>query len=100
MTKRRSRSKKKGDAHIRLHAWVLNTPAWQSLPAGPIALLVVLYSLWDGTNNGKFYLSVRDAAARLHASPNTVSSWFDMLIERGFIKVTQRGAFTMKSRNA
>jgi hypothetical protein len=95
-----ARRKKRGDAHVRLYGWFMKTPAWQSLPAGPRALLVELYGLWDGANNGQLFLSVREAATRLHVSPNTVASWFDMLLDRGFIKVAQRGAFSMKIRNA
>jgi len=99
---RRRRSKQGGQAgiHVRLYRWMMKTPAWQSLPVGPRALLVEVYNLYDGTNNGQIFLSIRDAAARLQASPNTVSTWFDALIDRGFIRVAQRGAFSMKVRNA
>lgn len=96
----RRKRKKYGDAHVRLYGWFLKTPAWQSLRVGPRALLLELYSLWNGTNNGELFLSIREAAERLHVSPNTVSSWFDMLIEKGFIKVAQLGAFSLKSRHA
>jgi hypothetical protein len=95
-----ARKKKRGDPHVRLYGWMMKTPAWQSLTAGPQALLILLYSLYNGTNNGQLFLSIREAAKRLHTSPNTVSPWFDVLIERGFIKVSQRGAFSMKVRHA
>lgn len=95
-----ARKKKRGDAHVRLHAWVMNTPAWQSLTVGPRALLVELYGLYNGTNNGDLFLSEREAAARLHAAPNTVSKWFEMLETRGFIKVSEKGVFSRKTRHA
>jgi hypothetical protein len=96
---RRKRGKV-ADVHVRLYRWMMKTPAWQSLNVGPRALLVELYNLYDGTNNGRLFLSVRDAAKRLHVSPNTVSLWFKKLIEVGFIKVAQRGAFSLKARHA
>jgi hypothetical protein len=97
--KRRHRTKVV-EIHVRLYRWMMNTPAWQSLRVGPRALLVELYNLYDGTNNGRMFLSVRDAATRLNVSPNTVSLWFRKLIDVGFIKVGQRGAFRLKVRHA
>jgi hypothetical protein len=94
------RKKGKANIHVRLHRWVMNTPAWQSLKVGPKALLVELYNKYDGSNNGAVFLSIRDAANHLHASPNTTADWFDMLIETGFIKVSRRGAFSLKQRHA
>jgi hypothetical protein len=79
---------------------MMKTPAWQSLAIGPRQLLVELYNLYNGSNNGQLFLSVRDAAKRLHVTPNTVSPWFGVLIETGFIKVAQRGTFSLKSRHA
>jgi hypothetical protein len=96
----RRRRKKLGDPHVRLHRWVMKTAAWQSLTVGPRALLVELYSLHNGSNNGEIFLSERDAANRVQASQNTVSKWFDVLVDRGFIKVAQRGAFSLKKRHA
>lgn len=92
--------RKRSDPHVRLYGWMMKTLAWQSLSVGPRSLLVELYSLWDGTNNGKLYLSIRQAASRLHVSPNTVATWFDVLIERGFIKVAQIGSFRLKIKHA
>ena len=100
--KKRIRKKQGSDfgIHVRLYRWMMKTPAWQSLSVGPRSLLVELYNLYDGSNNGQLFLSIREAAKRLHVSPNTVSPWFDMLVEKGFIKVAQRGAFSLKSRHA
>jgi hypothetical protein len=100
LKKKRRKTTSDAHVHVRLHRWMMKSAAWQSLPPGPRTLLVELYNLYDGSNNGDIWLSERDAAASLHASQNTVSTWFDMLVDRGFIKVAQRGAFSLKKRHA
>lgn len=95
-----ARKKKRVDAHVRLYAWLLKTPAWRSLNVGEVALLVLLYSLHNGNNNGQLFLSIREAAVRLHVSQRTVWKWFQTLKERGFIKEAQKGGFELKIRHA
>lgn len=86
--------------HVRLYRWLLDTPAWRTLPCPARALLIELYGLYDGGNNGALFLSVRDAAERLAASKTTAARSFDQLCERGFIRPHVRGAFTRKLRHA
>lgn len=105
----KSRSRRRANAtgrsspdirHVRLHFWLLRSEAWRSLKVGPRQLLVELYSLFNGQNNGELFLSVRRAAARLSVAPNTVNRWFRDLEDRGFIRPNQRGGFTRKSSEA
>lgn len=98
MAKRKRRSLI--NKHVRLNHWMMNSDAWRHLQVGPRQLLVEMYRLFDGTNNGRLFLSVRDAAKRLNVSPNTVMPWFHALIEKGFIVASQRGAFSLKKRHA
>lgn len=44
---------------------------------------------FNGSNNGRIIISHRDAAKALGVHRNTVGLWFDMLEERGFIRMTQ-----------
>jgi len=86
--------------HVRLHHWTMGTPAWRSLDPAGRALLVELYKLFNGTNNGALFLSVRDAAAALNVGKNTAARAFRDLVNRGFIRAKQSGAFTWKARHA
>jgi hypothetical protein len=86
--------------HVRLHHWMMVTPAWRTLTCPARALLVELYALFNGTNNGALFLSVRDAAERLAVSKSTAARSFDQLCERGFIRPHVRGAFSRKVRHA
>ena len=88
------------DKYVRLHIWLMRSAAYQSLPVGARALLVELYALFNGSNNGDLYLSAREAGKRLSVGKATAYRWFTALEDRGFIRARQRGAFTLKVRHA
>lgn len=97
----RSRKRKvKGEQHVRLHHWLLSTPAYISLDPPARAVLVEIMRIFNGSNNGKLALSVRDAGERCRISKNTAARAFHQLIDRGFIEVSKKSAFTVKSRLA
>lgn len=90
-----------GDSrHVRLHHWVLDTAAYCDLKPIARALLVQLYRLYNGANNGELFLSVRDAATAINVAPNTALKAFADLETHGFIRAAQRGSFSLKSRHA
>jgi hypothetical protein len=78
----------------------MESAAWRSLPVGPRALLVELYALHNGSNNGEIFMSDREAGRRLGASKSSAHRWFAVLEARGFLRARQRGAFSLKSRHA
>lgn len=59
-----------------------------------------LKELYNGSNNGDLFLSVREAAKRLGVSNNTASKAFKELEEKGFIIARQKGYFKQKTRHA
>ena len=62
----------KNDAsHVRLYRWVLKSAAYRSLDCYARSLLVELYGLYSGSNNGGLFLSVRESAERLNVSRMT-----------------------------
>lgn len=75
--------------HVQLLEWLQATEAWATMPPGPRALYVELKRRYNGSNNGNIILSHRDAAKALSVHRNTVGPWFDVLQERGFIRMTQ-----------
>lgn len=99
--KRRYGSRRvKYEQHVRLHHWLLNTPAYRSLNPPARAVLVELMRRYNGFNNGKIGLSVRDAGTACCVSKNTAARAFRELIDRGFVEVTTPSAFTVKCRLA
>lgn len=98
--KRRQRGDDYYHRHVRLHYWVMRSAAWVSLNPTARALLVHLYSLYNGMNNGELFLSVRHAAKALNIAPNTASKALRDLLDRGFIRTNQPGTFHLKTRHA
>jgi DNA-binding transcriptional MocR family regulator len=77
--------------HVQLSEYLQATEAWASLKPGPRALYVELKRRFNGSNNGQFFLSQRDAAKALNVTKDTVTGYFKELSERGFITTTQGG---------
>jgi len=70
----------------------LREPAWRDLSYGARCLYVTLKSYFNGSNNGRLYLSVRKAAEELGTSSlSSVERWFRELEGHGFIRKTERG---------
>ena len=85
---------------MRLHHWLLRSEAWRNASLGSKCLLIELYDLYNGTNNGDLFLSVREAATRLGVGKNLANRLFTELETKGFIKARDRGAFSRKVRHA
>jgi hypothetical protein len=99
----KKRNRKSGEwfhRHVRLHFWVMKSAAWRDLNPTARALLMEVYALYNGTNNGELFLSVRCAARRLSISCNTAAKAFKALEGHGFIRAAMRGTFTLKIRHA
>ncbi|GIT85019.1 hypothetical protein [Roseobacter sp. OBYS 0001] len=82
-------NKRGAGRHVQLPEWLQSTEAWATLKPGPRALYVELKRRYNGSNNGRIFLSHRDAAKALHVHRNTVGPWFDELEGRGFIRLTK-----------
>ncbi len=74
---------------VQLPEWLMASEAWATLKPGPRALYVELKRRYNGSNNGRIFLSHRDAAALLNVHRNTVGKWFAELTKRGFIWMAQ-----------
>lgn len=81
--------KRGGGRHLQLSEHLQSTEAWASLKPGPRALYVELKRRYNGSNNGRIFLSHRDAAIAINVHRNTVGPYFRGLEERGFIRMTQ-----------
>jgi hypothetical protein len=86
--------------HVRLYHWVLNTQAWRSLPPACRALCVEIAQRFNGSNNGKLSMSVREAARLLYIAKDTATKCFHELEAIGFIKQNICGSFNWKRKHA
>jgi hypothetical protein len=83
-----------------LHHWLLDSPAWHHLSLPARCLLIEVWRRHDGSNNGTIALSVHEAAQALRVGKNMPTALFRELIEKGFLKLRKRGAFTLKTKEA
>jgi hypothetical protein len=89
-----------GDRFVMLRHDLLNSPAWQSLPAVARALYVEMAARYNGRNNGHIVYSVRDAERALHISHATAFRVLRLLEWHGLIRCTSRGSFSRKDAKA
>lgn len=75
---------KKG--YVRFNQWMIQSLAFQNLNPFEVRLLLELYSLFNGRNNGYLFLSYREAAKRCKMGKNTAGNAFHRLTELGFIR--------------
>jgi hypothetical protein len=54
----------KSERYVSLRYWMLQSPAWQSLPGGARALYIEMAQRYNGSNNGRIPYSVREAVHR------------------------------------
>lgn len=94
-----ARGKNRGtrERYVSLRYWLLNSAAWNRLPGGARALYVELARRYNGSNNGRIPYSVHEAMQALGVSKGQAKYLFDMLLDRGFIVCTKRGAFSLKT---
>jgi DNA-binding MarR family transcriptional regulator len=83
-----------------LYRYVLGSEAHRSLGLAARCLLVEFYDLYNGSNNGYIFMSVRSAAERLGVSKNTAHKALRELEDRGFVRPHQRSSFDWKKRLA
>jgi hypothetical protein len=88
------------DRYFQLHHYMLKTEAWRALSAPARAVYIAIGSRYNGSNNGKIAMSVRDAADECGLARNTAARAFKELIDLGFIEETRHGSLSRKTRIA
>jgi hypothetical protein len=77
---------------------LLHSPQFSALSCSSRSLLFELQAMFNGTNNGTIFLSVRDATARLGlADFKAAQSAFAELRQVGWISETVAGCFAVKA---
>jgi len=77
---------------------LLHSPQFSALSCTSRSLLIELQAMFNGTNNGEIFLSVRDATARLGlADFKAAQAAFAELRQLGWITETVAGCFAIKA---
>jgi DNA-binding transcriptional MocR family regulator len=98
--KRRTRRHHDGPNFIQLFRYLLDSPAYASLSVWARAALIEVNRAFNGSNNGRIVLSVREVATRLNCHRDTAARALQELVDRGFIEPRTKGAFSVKFRRA
>jgi hypothetical protein len=95
----KERSEKK-DRYFALHHYMLKTDAWRALSAPARVVYLQIGLRYDGFNNGRIAMSVRDAASECGLAKDTANRAFKELVDLGFIEETRHGGLSRKTRIA
>ena len=96
---RTGRSKGNG-RYIAIPHDVLNSPGYLSTKPSARAVLSELLRCYNGSNNGRIGLSVRDAGKRCNISNDTAALAFTQLEDAGLIERVIKGSFKQRNRKA
>lgn len=102
MVKKNAKGRSKhGSSFVMLEHWMMKSQAYRSLKPGPRALLLEIMRRYNGSNNGRIGLGLREAAAALAMSDRqAIARYFSELEEKGFIRATRRSGFNLKDPNS
>ncbi len=89
-----------GPRFVQLWYWELDCPAYRHLSVYGRALLIEFRIKHNGSNNGTIAMSVRDAAKLINCSKDRADQALKELVEKGWIRLTQKGSFGCKRRLA
>lgn len=85
--------------YIRIMNFDYDTPAFQSLSCTARCLLLEFDRRFDGRNNGRITLPIKEAARRLHVGSKKIQAALLELKRTKFIVVTSEGSFAPGARN-
>lgn len=85
--------------HVRMHDWEMQTEAWRSMSTDARALLIEFRVLYNGQEN-RLFLSVREMMKRLNIGQRRAEKARDELLDRGWIRIIEKGSFNWKIRHA
>jgi len=97
---RRNQDKGRLPPFVPLLKETLNTEAWRNMSHGARSLYVALKLRYSSNfkNNGKVFLSVRDAAKELGSGQEEICAWYKELQHYGFIVMTQSGRLGVEGK--
>lgn len=97
MSRTNSKGRSSGEPrHVRLYEWLQKSPAWRTLDVYSRSLYVEFKARYTGANNGGISFSGKEMEAALNCSNRPADRALATLLDRGFIKISQRGSFEWK----
>ena len=78
----------------------IESQAFRCLTGGALKLLIMVRKRFNGFDNGHISFSVREGRDLLGYSMNTVARYFDELVDKGFLRIKEKGSFSYKKRHA
>jgi len=86
-----SKFKRKGKAKfLMIDGWIVRTPAYRAMTPNDRSAYLELKWRYDGLNNGRIGLSIRDLAAALGIGKNAASISLLRLQELGFVAIAKK----------
>ena len=92
--------RKKQPRHVRIYHSMMDTDAWRAASGNSVKVLLALVARDNGERNGQIGFSCREAADLTGLSVRTCQRCLKELQELGFIRCTQRGAFSRKTMHS
>lgn len=86
----------KGSRFIKIDYYILTRKAWLSLKPTEVRVWLLLVQRFNGGNNGRISLSIREAAKLGKMAPATAHKALKTLIEKGFVICRYKGSFSQK----
>lgn len=93
------RKRPKRDPFVQIHLYEMSTPAWKTLSCEGRSLLVEMRGLYKGAEN-EVFMSIREVQKRLCVGRKKAERAMNELLERGWIRLKQKGSFHVKTRIA
>lgn len=87
----RSKRQKEEGQYVNLPYFQLRSEAWRSLSGAAVKVWLELHTRFKGTNNGRLFLSLNEAAESLGMGKATVQRAYVELEAKGFIVKTRAG---------
>ena len=91
---------KQKTSFVMIDRYVFKTDAWKSLTPADKSIYLILLWRYNGANNGRISLSIREASKESNIAKETARKSFKHLEEKGFIKKRFQGSFSQKERLA
>ena len=89
---------RRGEQHVRLYRYELESPAYRSLCLAARALLVEFRAMYNRDN--RIHMSVREVMRRLDVGQKLAERAISELLDRGFIVIIEKGTFHRKTKHA
>jgi hypothetical protein len=96
MGKMNNKGRSKFEPHIRLHRGVTSSSAWKCATCEEKVLMIEIWALHNGVNNGQIGYSHRQARVALRIGNVKVQQAFQGLQDKGFIVAHRKGHFDSK----